>query len=200
MGNSERRQYARNSVKNWLDSFHEYSDSQRQSGSREGPALLELHAKYLLLVLDTTGGETFEESFLTQDKSVGRFRELVQIAPLAILGKTTKDSPLFHLELGVVPILFSVIAHCRDPVVRRQALRLLKTQHVQEGVWSSDLTSRVAERLVELEEASQPIQQPSDIPASQRITTVAVHMEAGQKRAHITYTGQGRERRELIEW
>ncbi|KAL7894166.1 hypothetical protein HDV63DRAFT_389992 [Trichoderma sp. SZMC 28014] len=200
LGNSERRLYVKNSLKNWLDSFHEFRGSERHRGAGEGPALLELHAKYLLLFLDTIDGETSEETFLTQDKSVERFRELIQIAPLAIVGKTTKDSPLFHLELGAVPILFSVIAHCRDPVVRRQALGLLKTQHVQEGVWSSDLTSRVAERLVELEEASQPIQQPSDIPASQRITTIAVRMEAGQKRAHIIYTGQGRERSELIEW
>jgi hypothetical protein len=200
LGNFERRQYARNCVNNWLDSFLKFSDSQRHSGAKEGLALLELQAKFLLLILDTTGGETFEQIFFNQDKNVERFQELVQIAPLAILGKATKDSPLFHLELGVVPILYSVIAHCRDPVIRRQALRLLKSQHVQEGIWSSDLTSRVAERLVELEEAGQPIQQPSDIPASQRITIVAVHMEAGRKRARVIYTGQGRERSELIEW
>ncbi|EHK48507.1 hypothetical protein TRIATDRAFT_281366 [Trichoderma atroviride IMI 206040] len=200
LGNFERRQHARSCVNNWLDSFHEFSGSQQHSGAKEGLALLELQAKYLLLILDTAGGETAEEDFLNQDRNVERFRELVQIAPLAIVGRATEDSPLFHLELGVVPLLYSVIAHCRHPAIRRQALNLLKTQHVQEGIWSSDLTSRVAQRLVELEEASQPIQQPSDIPASQRITSVAVHMEASQKRACVIYTGQGHERSELIEW
>lgn len=200
LGNFERRQHARSCVNNWLDSLHEFRGSQRHSGAKEGLALLELQAKYLLLVLDTDGGEAVEEDFLNQDNNVERFQELVEIAPLAILGRATEESPLLHLELGVVPILYSVIAYCRHPVIRRQALNLLKTQHVQEGIWSSDLTSRVAERIMELEEASQPIQQPSDIPASQRITSVAVHMEASQKRARVIYTGQGRERSELVEW
>jgi hypothetical protein len=203
LGNSDRRQYAKGCVRNWMDSFHEFSNSQREtthSGTEEGFALLEVQAKCLLLILDTAGGETVEEVFLDQDKSIERFRELVEMAPLAIVGKATEENPLFHLEIGVVPILYSIIADCRHPVIRRQALYLLKAQHVQEGIWSSDLTSRVAARLVELEEANQPIQEPSDIPASQRITTVAVHMEAGRRRALVIYIGQGCERREMIEW
>ncbi|UKZ96634.1 uncharacterized protein TrAFT101_011412 [Trichoderma asperellum] len=157
LGNFERRQHARGCIRNWLDSFHEFSDRQRDithNGVGErGPALLESQAKFLLLILDTVSGESVEEALLIKDIFVEKFEELVQKAPLAIAEKATKENPLFHVELGIVPLLFSVIAHCRHPVVLRQALHLLKTQHVQEGVWSSDLTSRVAERLVELEEA-----------------------------------------------
>ncbi|KAL6886870.1 hypothetical protein GGI43DRAFT_388489 [Trichoderma evansii] len=204
LGNFERRQYARGCITNWLDSFHEFNNRQRDtihSGVEgRGPAVLELQAKLLLLNLDMAGGETVEEALLNQDRYVERFQEIVQNASSAIAEKATEENPLFHLELGVVPVLFSVIAHCRHPVIRRQALHLLKTMHVQEGVWSSDLTSRVAERLMELEEAGQPIQQPGDIPISQRITSVAVHMEENQKRANVIYTGQGRERSEMIKW
>ncbi|KAL7917445.1 hypothetical protein ACQKWADRAFT_325727 [Trichoderma austrokoningii] len=203
LGNLERIQYARDCVSNWLDSFNDFSACQRgvtHSSAKRGVALLELQAKYLLLILDMAGGETAEEVFLNQDRNVERFQELVQIAPLVTVGSAAEERPLFHLELGVVPILFSVIAQCRHPDIRRQALHLLRAQHVQEGIWSSDLTRRVAERLVELEEASQSIQHPSDIPASQRITSVAVYMETDQKRACIIYTGQGRKRSELIEW
>lgn len=204
LGNFERRQYAMGCISNWLDSFYEFVDRQRDITHSDtegrGPALLELQAKFLLLTLEMADGETVEEALCNEDRLVEKFQEIVQNAPLAVAEKATEKNPLFHLELGVVPVLFSVIAHCRHPVVRRQALHLLKTQHVQEGVWSSDLASRVAERLVELEEAGQTIQQPGDIPASQRITSIAVHMETGQNRANVIYTGQGRERSELIEW
>lgn len=70
LGNLEGRQHTKGCIRNWLDSFHEFSDRQRDttynSVEERGPALLKLQAKFLLLILDTASGETVEQALLVK--------------------------------------------------------------------------------------------------------------------------------------
>jgi hypothetical protein len=61
--------------------------------------------------------------------------------------------PTFSLSLGLVAPLYITVSRCRDPVIRRRALHLLYTCNRKEGIWDSRLAARVAERIVEVEEA-----------------------------------------------
>jgi hypothetical protein len=65
-------------------------------------------------------------------------------------GENTK--PPFTIDLGVIGPLFEVISRCRDPVIGRRGVSLLKSRYRQEGVWNSFLVAKVAQRLAEIEE------------------------------------------------
>ncbi len=71
------------------------------------------------------------------------------IAPRPMLGL----KPTFSLSLGLITPLYMTVVRCRDPTIRRRALHLLHTCNRKEGIWDSRLAARVAERIVDLEEA-----------------------------------------------
>jgi hypothetical protein len=61
--------------------------------------------------------------------------------------------PTFSLSLGLITPLYITVTRCRDPAIRRRALHLLYTCNRKEGIWDSRLAARVAQRMVEVEEA-----------------------------------------------
>jgi hypothetical protein len=75
-------------------------------------------------------------------------------APTDITSKPpTILKPTFSLSLGLISPLYITIARCRDPIIRRRALHLLYTCNRKEGIWDSRLAARVAQRILEVEEA-----------------------------------------------
>ena len=53
---------------------------------------------------------------------------------------------------GIIMALYVVATKCRDSVVRRKALALLKTLNMQEGILSTNLVSTCLDEMVDLEE------------------------------------------------
>lgn len=60
--------------------------------------------------------------------------------------------PTFSMDLGIVAPLYVVATKCRQPVLRRQAIELLSGSSRREGMWDSDLTARVGQWVMALEE------------------------------------------------
>ncbi|TQN68335.1 Aspercryptin biosynthesis cluster-specific transcription regulator atnN [Colletotrichum shisoi] len=60
--------------------------------------------------------------------------------------------PSFSADLGIVPPLFVVATKCRHPVIRRQAIQLLKSSARREGMWDSELTARIGQWVASIEE------------------------------------------------
>lgn len=60
--------------------------------------------------------------------------------------------PSFSADLGIVPPLFVVATKCRDPVIRRQAIQLLKSSSRREGMWDSELVARIGMWIAGIEE------------------------------------------------
>lgn len=60
--------------------------------------------------------------------------------------------PSFSADLGIVPPLFVVATKCRDPLIRRQAIQLLRTSSRREGMWDSELCSRIGNWIATIEE------------------------------------------------
>ncbi|PWY79711.1 C6 zinc finger domain protein [Aspergillus heteromorphus CBS 117.55] len=58
----------------------------------------------------------------------------------------------FTMDMGFIPPLYYTALKCRVPRIRRQAIRLLRMAPHREGVWSSSLTSRIAEEVIAVEE------------------------------------------------
>lgn len=58
----------------------------------------------------------------------------------------------FSLEEGITPACYFVASTCRDPTLRRVAIKLLRQGPARQGIWNALLFARVAERIVEFEE------------------------------------------------
>ncbi|KAL1869708.1 hypothetical protein VTK73DRAFT_3012 [Phialemonium thermophilum] len=60
--------------------------------------------------------------------------------------------PSFSADLGIVPPLFVVATKCRDPLLRRQAIQLLRSSSRREGMWDSELAARIGAWVASVEE------------------------------------------------
>ncbi|KAJ4301474.1 hypothetical protein N0V90_003566 [Kalmusia sp. IMI 367209] len=60
----------------------------------------------------------------------------------------------FTFEVSLIPSLHFVATRCRCPLVRREAVALLKTNPPREGFWDADTHIAVANRLIEVEETN----------------------------------------------
>ncbi|KAM6485590.1 hypothetical protein HDV62DRAFT_257856 [Trichoderma sp. SZMC 28011] len=60
--------------------------------------------------------------------------------------------PRVTLELGIIPALYYTALKCRDPILRRQAAKLLMVAPYSEGIWHSVVVARAALAIIELEE------------------------------------------------
>ncbi|KAF5584092.1 Zn(2)-C6 fungal-type DNA-binding domain-containing protein [Fusarium pseudocircinatum] len=131
-------------------------------------ALIDLHRRYFNIVLPWESTSSHQD-FLSLDNHTGDFEELVNCASRVLETDTVPQAaPLFHLEIGVVPVLFVIVAWCRDPGIRRKAISLLMSRQAQEGVWSSHLTGRVARRIMEAEEEMLEVRSSRDVPGPRR--------------------------------
>ncbi|KAF5602077.1 Zn(2)-C6 fungal-type DNA-binding domain protein [Fusarium subglutinans] len=166
-------------------------------------ALIDLHRRYFNMVLPWENIDN-HQGFLGLDNYTRDFEELVDCAS-RVLGLEATDTvsqaaPLFHLEIGVVPVLFVIVAWCRDPGIRRRAISLLMSRQAQEGVWSSHLTGRVARRIMEAEEEKLDVRSSRDVPGPRRVRSVYVSLGPGERQAMIRYEQQDREWEEAIGW
>lgn len=64
-----------------------------------------------------------------------------------------QGKPIFHLEVGVTWILFTLLPRCYDPIIQRKILTIMPQGLVQGGLWSSAFTSRIGERILAMKEA-----------------------------------------------
>ncbi|GKZ28226.1 hypothetical protein AbraIFM66950_000038 [Aspergillus brasiliensis] len=61
-------------------------------------------------------------------------------------------NPSFSLDLGIIGPLYVTATLCRDPLIRREAVEVLRSCSRQEGVFSSQLCAVAAEKVIALEE------------------------------------------------
>lgn len=81
--------------------------------------------------------------------------------------------PSFCADLGIVPPLFVVATKCRNPILRRQAIQLLRSSARREGMWDSELTAHIGHWVMTIEEDADRPSAPS--PWSPATTSFARH-------------------------
>lgn len=98
--------------------------------------------------------------------------------------------PTFALSHGIVTPLFMTCTRCRDPSLRRRALRILQTCNRKEGIWDSARSARVAERVIQIEEnrAGGVVESAADVPNWARIQNLETYFGPGSEQGRITYT------------
>lgn len=123
---------------------------------------------------------------LMYDATVETFRKAVQIAKnLLTFSSDLSSLPTFYIRRGVIPPLFFCAFRCRDWFIRREALTLLQQWSKKDSVSTVSATTRVLERLVELE--SEGLTLENVIPEANRIEAVIVKIPPGASKLQLQY-------------
>jgi hypothetical protein len=119
-------------------------------------AVLQLHvlSNYILLHLEriTASKISSWKEFLPE------FNEMIALGEKIISATSDyhnhqKRTTAFCLDMGITIPPFNVANQCREPVLRRKAIELLRSTSRQEGLWNSVLVADAAERIAELQES-----------------------------------------------
>lgn len=64
--------------------------------------------------------------------------------------------PSFSADMGIIPPLYVVATKCRNYMIRRQAIQLLRSSSRREGMWDSQLCARIGVWVASIEEEEDP--------------------------------------------
>jgi hypothetical protein len=194
----------------WSAAFSAYLKTHRASmdeNEKKGVAMLEIQQEIGFLSLQL--GRTYFDDQTLWDHFIPLFNQIVSLAAEILdFGSKSRRYPTFSLDMGIVGPLYEVASRCRDPVIRRKAISLMKSRCMQEGIWNSILTAKVAERLVEIEEDGLgEVKSCYDVPDWARLSFVAPVFDPAGRRALVKYMRIGKTHElarpmveEMFEW
>lgn len=152
---SERHQRLED-AEQFMRSFLPLFNKHRQNpGSKECLAVSALRIHFLVMVISLRNlGSQKEASW---DVEVEGFREIVGLSedclfPPSVEGKGKLASGEYVFDLQTVMPLDLTAKKCRHPLVRRKAIRLLRSRPRREGFWDSVVAAEVCEWVVGIEE------------------------------------------------
>ncbi|KAL4928000.1 Zn(II)2Cys6 transcription factor domain-containing protein [Aspergillus undulatus] len=70
------------------------------------------------------------------------------------LSNTRHFKPSFTLDMGIIGPVYNVATLCRDPFIRRKAVRVLHSASRQEGCFNSHVCAVIAEQAIAIEETA----------------------------------------------
>ncbi|KAJ4328862.1 hypothetical protein N0V84_000650 [Fusarium piperis] len=184
-------------IKQWRSSFDalitKYYSGEKPltDAERRAIALLQVYQQYLEINVAKYAYGQGDPCFW--DRFTAEFGNMIDNAAIAT-GLDSKrpeqtSKSLYHMDIGVSSVLFSIIARCRDPTIRRKAIGIMLADRSQEGVWNSQLAAQGAAKLMELEESrsGKEVKCSQDIPEEARVRTVRLYLESGKRTAKMVY-------------
>ena len=145
----------RNLLPRWSAAFNAFkikAGPSPRTKDLQGAMLLEIqyNCAKILLSVGMPPGETAFDDF------EALFESIISMATSIILRSgcrgTSERTCHISFETGLVPPLYFTATRCRDPWIRRQALSLLSSTPRLECIWNSEMLSKIAERLILIEE------------------------------------------------
>lgn len=88
--------------------------------------------------------------------------------------------------MGVTPALYLVASHCRDPALRRQAIKLLYSSHRKEGIRDSHFAGRLSQWRMAIEE--EDMDENGYIPEEARINSESLRFDIATQTATVRCT------------
>ena len=192
-------------LKQWSSAFESFLNNKKHLTSIEqrGAQILKLHRTimgvhlsidFMRVMTDDSVWDEYKDDF---EDIVAQAEQILHLSPAS-------KGPSFTLDTEVVLPLAAAGIACRDGLVRRKAIALLKSADRQEGVCNSGLTALVVERVMEIEEdgLGGEIGTMSSVPYEKRVVGIQVELDNENRRAKLQYMrSKGEGRMETItEW
>lgn len=96
------------------------------------------------------------------------------------------DNSIPSFEMGILPQLYFVSSRCRHPIIRRQALALLRRGPEQEGIWHRDMLVSISEKIINMEEMGiESVERSADVEVGKRISVVNAKIDSKQRKVTL---------------
>ncbi|KAF5862177.1 hypothetical protein ETB97_012074 [Aspergillus alliaceus] len=155
----------------------------------------------IMLRLDHSKGELAPDPF-EQDFGLLLSRIQMLISDPTEPAVTPDGQPVFTLEMGLVPLLYSIASDCRGHAIRHAALAILAASPRREGTWDGTAVYEVARRCVALEETSRLEGEMAacGIPQRNRILGLEAQIDLLTKKAAVILHQAEQSHHEVIQW
>ncbi|KAL4965817.1 Zn(II)2Cys6 transcription factor domain-containing protein [Aspergillus stella-maris] len=160
-------------IQQFSTSLHQFEQTRSENLTpREqiGLKILKIHQNMQLIRLEY--GKIGVSDQVSWDKFNWLFEEIVNLAAYVVdsihgidclslsetqleeLSRQGKFKPSFTLDMGIVGPVYNTATLCRDPYIRRRAVRVLRSASRQEGCFNSHVCAVIAEHAIAIEEAA----------------------------------------------
>ena len=141
-----------------------------------------------------TYGDDVDDQTLWDDYEAS-FEKIIALSESVVSSPNPSDTfqakNVFTLDRGIVGPLYDTARICRNPVLRRKAINILRMNPRREGLWDGVLAARVAERQMELEESAvAEVNVAADVPGWARINSVVPTFQFGDRDVVIEFSRQ----------
>lgn len=156
----------------WRAIFDRFAEAQSLSlQDLKAAKVLEIHRIVALAWLK----RCMDPTETAMDQDIAEYDTAVRLAEELQRANDARDtqsysSASFVFDIEVIAPLYLIATKCRHPQIRRRAIALLRGTVRREGLWDSQETAAIAERIMEYEEAELTTLDGSELPAeAQRI-------------------------------
>lgn len=171
----------------WSLSFKSFIAAQKEKISpREQKVAILLEIQHITATILASAGPFNQETIFDSFEEV--FSQIIALASRLLVSNTSDRSsdegrsPFPTFDMGILPHLYFVTSRCRHPLLRRQALDLLRRGPRQEGVWHRDMLANIGERIMNMEEKGcDKVQSSIDILVSMRLSVINVTIDSAQR-------------------
>lgn len=159
--------------KSRLDYYLLTSSSNPSPRLREAATILEIQQNATLTWLN----RSLADEELATDYDMHLYEHAVTLAE-SLPPPTSPQTFLFDME--IVSPLYLVALKCRDPIIRRRAIAVLRRHVRREGLWDSLKAAAIAERIVAIEEQGLESLDGTELPKEeQRVTNANIDSGPG---------------------
>ncbi|PSK60308.1 hypothetical protein B9Z65_458 [Elsinoe australis] len=180
----------------WFEAFHNMlrrRETPLSSDEQHAADVVSLQHLLYVMALNLKQTGTKQDDMLW-DKYTSVFERLVSLAESICgmnMATTTYDTPArsrFTLDTGLVAPMYDVACRCRDPFIRRRALRILCSSVRQEGIFQGGLAALIAQDVINIEEEGIAFARTcADIPVEARISFVIRTFDTNTRHVHLIF-------------
>lgn len=170
----------------WSAAFETlFRQSRTPAGRKDfiGATVLRLHAKAGYISI--SGGFADPLDFDRRKDEYTEVCDLAEILTDSLKLREPDQRAMFMLNGPLTGCLYIVATCSRDPDIRRRAIDLMLRQPRREGLWDSQLTARICQKVVEIEERGMV---DGYIPLAARINNIKMMYNMQERKGEITYT------------
>ena len=166
------------SIQFWQVSMKQLEASQINISIRHRALLLKIYMAYCKISVSALRMGSTEPSELRYDRHILDFRQLLascrdfmERGDLEFYEQGGLRYPSFTIHIGIIHILWYISIKCRDPHIRRGAVKLLNHCHHGEGdTFDGVMISGYADMVIKLEEGPESTTTAQDVPVERRIS------------------------------
>ena len=196
----------RNILQSWSLAFEALlvkASATMDSTALQGAAVLKINHRISSLHLQYDK-QTRLEGSTGWDPLLRECEEILDLATSVVKLHQPKSSnsslegPIFFMDMNIVGPLFGIAHACRDPIIRRRAIALLYSTPRQEGLWNSLIAARVAEKVMNVEEAGLgEVKSFADVPEENRISDVDIQFDLQGRKGYLQFSRRQRTGRHI---